>query len=171
MTTQLEQAARQALGALEAHADIGIKADKAITALRAALEQPTQQVREHAPCAGMNCGITRTDQVHSAECQAEHAATIAGGKFVKLEQPAQDQPVAWPIDGDRAEQIADKLCLSYETVQQVARELTHPQAREPLTDEQIDYMWRNASMKPGLTLHMVRSFARAIEAKLKEKNT
>ena len=35
-----------------------------------------------APCKGMNCGCT--DGVnHSVECQAEHAAAIAGGRFVK----------------------------------------------------------------------------------------
>jgi hypothetical protein len=35
-----------------------------------------------APCKGMNCG--RTDGVnHSLECQAEHAAAITGGTFVK----------------------------------------------------------------------------------------
>ena len=56
-----------------------------------------QKVLEHAPCLGMNCGITRTDQMHSAECQAEHAATIAGGKFVKPAQP-QQEPVAWLVD-------------------------------------------------------------------------
>ena len=56
-------------------------------------EQPAQQqVVEHQPCKGMNCGITRTDQEHSLECQAEHAAAIAGGAFVK---PAQQEPVVW----------------------------------------------------------------------------
>ncbi len=36
----------------------------------------------YPPCKGMNCGCT--DGVnHSPECQAEHAATIAGGRFVK----------------------------------------------------------------------------------------
>jgi hypothetical protein len=34
---------RQALDALEAHADIGIKSDKAITALRTAIEQAEKQ--------------------------------------------------------------------------------------------------------------------------------
>lgn len=33
------------------------------------------------PCAGMNCGTTTGE--HSPECYAEHAATIAGGTFVK----------------------------------------------------------------------------------------
>ena len=41
----------QALDALEAHADIGIKSDKVITALRAALEQPP--VVEQEPVAWM----------------------------------------------------------------------------------------------------------------------
>ena len=55
--------------------------------------QPAQQpVVEHPPCQGMNCGITRTDQEHSLECQAEHAAAIAGGQFVKTAQ--QQEPVA-----------------------------------------------------------------------------
>ena len=37
---------------------------------------------QYPPCQGMNCGAT--DGVsHSRECYAEHAATLAGGKFVK----------------------------------------------------------------------------------------
>lgn len=44
-----------------------------------------------APCKGMNCGCT--DGVsHSLECQAEHAAAIAGGVFSKPEQQAQAEP-------------------------------------------------------------------------------
>lgn len=42
-------------------------------------------------CKGMNCGCT--DGVsHSLECHAEHAASIAGGVFVKSEQPAASKP-------------------------------------------------------------------------------
>ena len=37
------EAMKQALEALTAHADIGIKSDKAITALRAAIEQAEEQ--------------------------------------------------------------------------------------------------------------------------------
>ena len=37
------EAMKQALEALEAHADIGIKSDKAITALRTAIEQAEKQ--------------------------------------------------------------------------------------------------------------------------------
>jgi hypothetical protein len=32
-------------------------------------------------CTGMNCGAT--DENHSPECRAEHAAAVAGGRFVK----------------------------------------------------------------------------------------
>lgn len=41
-------------------------------------------------CKGMNCGCT--DGInHSLECHAQHAAAIAGGMFVKYEQPPQRQ--------------------------------------------------------------------------------
>jgi len=44
-----DEALKLALEALEAHADIGIKADKAITAVKAALAAPVQEpVQEHA---------------------------------------------------------------------------------------------------------------------------
>jgi hypothetical protein len=39
-------------------------------------------------CTGMNCGAT--DANHSPECRAEHAAAIAGGRFVKDEKRAAD---------------------------------------------------------------------------------
>lgn len=46
--------------------------------------QPTPGV---GPCAGLNCGAT--DGVsHSVECAAEHAAVIAGGRFVSKGAPA-----------------------------------------------------------------------------------
>jgi hypothetical protein len=59
-------------------------------------------------CRGMNCGAT--DGVsHSLECQAEHAAAIAGGRFVKdaaaRDAQADDKkPIREPgydIHGDR----------------------------------------------------------------------
>lgn len=40
------------------------------------------------PCKGMNCGTT-TGTDHSLECQAEHAAAIAGDRFVKPLTTAQ----------------------------------------------------------------------------------
>ena len=47
--------------------------------LRALLSSKT---RAYPPCQGMNCGCTNGIN-HSAECFAEHAATIAGGRFIK----------------------------------------------------------------------------------------
>jgi len=42
---------------------------------------------KYEPCKGMNCGTT--DGVsHSLECQAEHAASVAGGHFTKAAAPA-----------------------------------------------------------------------------------
>lgn len=38
------------------------------------------------------------------------------------------------------------------------------QASQLLTDEQIDQMWREATIKPALTSEFVRTFARAVEA-------
>ncbi len=40
-------------------------------------------------CNGMNCGTT--DGNHSPECRAEHAAAVAGGRFVKFECAARKQ--------------------------------------------------------------------------------
>ena len=38
-----------------------------------------------------------------------------------------------------------------------------PQASQPLTGDEIDQMWREATIKPALTSEFVRTFARAIE--------
>lgn len=45
-------------------------------------------------CKGMNCGAT-DGRAHSPECEAEHAAAIAGGRFVK-EAPSVE-PDAWMV--------------------------------------------------------------------------
>jgi hypothetical protein len=48
----------------------------------------------YQPCKGMNCGCT--DGVsHSSECRAEHAAAVAGGRFVK--------------DGGKGEAVCDRI--------------------------------------------------------------
>lgn len=64
-------------------------------ALAAAPTLPAQEAQP--PCAGMNCGST-DGKTHSAECYAEHAAAVAGGRFVKWGDEAQ--PVAW-VSHDR----------------------------------------------------------------------
>lgn len=58
---------------------------------------PSVPAATYPACKGMNCGAT--DGVsHSMECQAEHAASIAGGYFVK----ATTAPV---VGGDRSNTI------------------------------------------------------------------
>lgn len=42
------------------------------------------------PCKGLNCGTT-TGRDHSPECEAEHAAAIAGGTFVPAAPAAQPE--------------------------------------------------------------------------------
>ena len=106
-------ALKLALEALEAHADIGIKADKAITAIREALAQP-----EHEPTRSQkmrDAGITR-------------------------------RPKGWDKDGDEPEWVG-------------------------LTDEEIDKLpWGPHEGNPMTFAEGLRDFARAIEAKLMEKN-
>ena len=50
---------------------------------------PAQETQP--PCAGMNCGST-DGKTHSAECYAEHAATIDGGRFAKGDAPPAASP-------------------------------------------------------------------------------
>lgn len=40
-------------------------------------------------CNGMNCGTTTGN--HSPECRAEHAAAVAGGRFVKASPTLSDE--------------------------------------------------------------------------------
>ena len=62
---------------------------------------------------------------------------------------------------DKKAENARELGLDYEPAQQ-----------EPLTDEQIDRLWsQSLADTEGETYLPLREFARAIEAKLKEKNT
>ena len=53
-----------------------------------------------------------------------------------------------------------------------AKLYTTPPQRKPLTDEEIDRLWsQSLADTEGETYLPLREFARAIEAKLKEKNT
>ena len=87
----LRDAAQQALEAWEhinkygfVLADYDGPMEQAITALKAALEQPEQaEPVTTPPCKGMNCGAI-DGRSHSLECHAEHSAAIAGGRFVPL---------------------------------------------------------------------------------------
>ncbi|WP_218779327.1 hypothetical protein, partial [Paraburkholderia caledonica] len=82
----------QWLGANQKYAHCHVsawEAVKGVEALRAAstpanAPAPAQSAiaGTYPPCQGMNCGCTDGEN-HSAECFAEHAATIAGGRFTK----------------------------------------------------------------------------------------
>lgn len=70
-------------------------------------------------CQGMNCQKSDVNPEHSLECEAEHAATIAGGYFVKTTPPAQDgkcglcgedQPFTGTCGGGKENPIA--LCFT-----------------------------------------------------------
>ena len=68
--------------------------------------------------------------------------------------------------------MTDKILIDLSVVQQAIPSsiYTHPQPkRQPLSDEQIDEMWREATLKPALTSEFVHAFARAIERAILEK--
>lgn len=50
-----------------------------------------QEPQSFPPCKGINCGCT-DGRSHSLECQAEHAAAVAGCAFIKQEPRAQAEP-------------------------------------------------------------------------------
>ena len=133
--SDLRDAARQALEALEGGGDSWRLIGPAIDALRAALEQPEQEqpVRAESvttpPCKGMNCGAI-DGRSHSLECHAEHSAAIAGGRFVPL--PRRE----W----------------------------------RGLTEEEVFHVENNVPDSVISDRQWTVYFARAIEAKLKEKN-
>lgn len=67
------EAMRQALEALEAHADIGIKSDKAITTLRTAIEQAEKQ----EPVAWADeCRIELVTAIHTFASDYENALGV-----------------------------------------------------------------------------------------------
>ncbi len=51
-------------------------------AMSSCLDANPAQAIQPTPCAGMSCGTTTAQ--HSPECIAEHAAAVAGGRFVKV---------------------------------------------------------------------------------------
>lgn len=108
------------------------------------------------------------------------------------EQPAQQEPVAWQVevliqgvwspmgnpqrDKSKAERLADNPSIPKEC-QRVIELYTSPPASKPwvgLTEEQVfELIEANTEWKPAAGLWRLNEveFARAIEAKLKEKNT
>jgi hypothetical protein len=147
--TDLRDAARQALEALEAGAESWRLIGPAIDALRAALEQP-EQCMAHGECFGGLC--------------------IYPSRSGQPEQPEQE-PVAWACfkNGELQTELVgteadvDFWCASDEPEMagMVKGALyTHPPRREPLSDEELDRLWR----EPMSADWEHREFARAVEA-------
>jgi hypothetical protein len=63
-------------------------------------------------CQGMNCQKSDVNPEHSLECEAEHAATIAGGYFVKTTQPVQEPD--WKDQYEKQKRRAEMWIAKYE---------------------------------------------------------
>ena len=146
---------QMALEALEAHADIGIKADKAITAIKEALEQPAQ--------SGLNSLwlATHPDKLCSLHNRVIELEQEASGQYMtgyevaraefqqriqELEaqgaQPQQQEPVAiyqlQKSDGSWIDQDQGSYRYNKQHGHTVRIVYTTQPQRKPLTDEQID---------------------------------
>ena len=139
------EALKLALEALEAHADIGIKADKAITAIREALAQPEQE-----PVAWMT--ITPYGDEDDVWYENPEGKLLEGWTYKPLYDttPPQPEPV---IDKSAAIRIA--TALGWEPKRTWVG-LTEKEYKQVI----------NAYFGTGLW-----AMAKNIEAKLKEKNT
>ena len=140
------------------------KPNEAITAIREALaEQP--RLLSAAPCD--QCGYNGPGyyQPDTHQCAAKHHKALA-------EQPAQQQePVAWADINALTEQFNSVNCGTAYRLPGESRQpfYTSPPASKPwvgLSNDEIYDMYN----EPRSDAEMVE-FARAIEAKLKERNT
>jgi hypothetical protein len=183
-----DEALRMALAALEAHADIGIKSDKAITAIKETLAQPEQKpygyvwtsIRDNMEVRFSRIRPTEfykpTDikPVYTTPPQTdEFKCPLCYDDIANIKNPSQpeQEPVAWLyIEPDNPH-----LNVHYDDVDvsQFPHDEWFPVYKSPpqrtwvgLTDEEIGTIAYNVNPLDG-----IRQFSRAIEAKLKEKNT
>ena len=113
-----------------------------------------QSCDKQEPCKGENCGSINP-KLHSAECFDEHESTVLNIKpFGYFEFVLDDGDGYWREIEDGG--IDGKPLY------------TSPPQRQPLTDAEIWQMVNDCSFNRDLHAD---KFARAIEAKLKEKNT
>ena len=154
---------------------------KRVSQLTATLEQPAQQcwctTCRPITMADMrfvvcpDCGNKRCPKAndHRNACTNSNAVGQKGSSWEHVkpvdEQPAQQEPVAY-IRKDQLQKAAQSpmLCeIAPEPRQDRIGIYTRPQAREPLTDDELQAIADKCVLYP-------RDFARAIEAKLREKN-
>lgn len=69
------------------------------------MHQPSNAVQSDIPCAGLNCGTTTAQ--HSKECVAQHAAAVAGGRFVSADENAllEQNVAAWRKERARLDDL------------------------------------------------------------------
>ena len=180
--TELEKAARQALEALESlkgfHICSGISCEGVITALRRALEQPAQQCRTDGRCQyAIDSGAEGMGHCPEGKCVMPVPVDVAALGIphgMNLEQPAQQEPFAWADLNALTEQFNSVNCGTAYRLPSEGRQplYTRPQAREPLTDEVIAalWSWSQSAQAESIANTQQHAFARAIEAKLREKN-
>ena len=137
------EALKMALEALEAHADIGIKSDKAINAIKEALAQPEQNL----------------------SCKSTQARLATAWGYVKA-HPQQEPLEYWnAVEGwVKIDEVRDHFdSVGCGTIYKTAGEGRVPlytAQRKPLTDEQMFKIWLTV---PAETEDRF-AFARAIEA-------
>ena len=81
--------------------------DELVSRITSENQHEAQPAETQLPaCKGMNCGCT-DGRSHSLECQAEHAAAIAGGVFVKRETASLEAKLA--AEREKVDKQADKI--------------------------------------------------------------
>ena len=143
------------------------KAKRAITEIKAALAQP-EQTHSQNPKFTMDewAAHARKHQWRFDEEPVTGITTSA---------QSEQEPVAWSTDiefDDDTEIILPEEKGRLGTAGMTIPLYTSPPKRQPLTDKQIEAVYENASgqeLRPQ-DYRIVLQFARAIEAKLKEKN-
>ncbi len=151
---------------------------KAITAIKATLAQPTSGDYALGYAEGFNdaCKPAQPAQQHDVDATIiqYHEATIKRleKRIEELAQAAQQEPVAW-LEPEWGEKICPEVGYEVTMTDDHPRDLcwiplyTHPPQRTwvELTDEEI----LKSEWAIGAN-DVLLNFARAIEAKLKEKN-
>ena len=161
--SELEKAARQALEALELE-DMACRYEKdptpehiakAIAALRSALEQPAQI----DPSAG-----TQVSKVWWDGDKLMAQPIPLESIYKEPEQPAQQEPVARVVGYYAGRCVIEPLDPAAVMPNNMAL-YTRPQAREPLTDEQIHDIYDEVARREPYNMAVTRrNIARAIEA-------
>ena len=144
------KAMKQALEALETHASIGIKADKAITALQQAISAAEKQ--ELVILAAEQKPVTL--KVNGIPPFKSPPVDVIDAAFHVSDWADRNNWKNWRIG----------YCCSVDC--------TAPQKREwvSLTDEEAMQTWEGI-IKYAPSEMRIKDFAKAVEAKLREKNT